>query len=50
MSANSAKESEQQDALSGTFETIYAGFRAAVADLSEPDRRKLFHDNAVRRL
>jgi predicted TIM-barrel fold metal-dependent hydrolase len=36
------------DGLVGSFETIYAGFRTAVADRSEGDRRKLFHDNAVR--
>lgn len=36
------------DSIVGSFETIYEGFRAAVADLSLPDQRKLFHDNAVR--
>jgi predicted TIM-barrel fold metal-dependent hydrolase len=36
------------DGLVCTFETIYAGFRAAVAHLALEDQRKLFHDNAVR--
>jgi len=36
------------DGLVGSFETIYAGFRAAVADRPLAERRKLFHDNAVR--
>jgi predicted TIM-barrel fold metal-dependent hydrolase len=36
------------DRLAGSFETIFAGFAAAVADLSDADRTKLFHDNAVR--
>ena len=36
------------DKLCGTFETIYAGFRAAVADLPLAEQRKLFRDNAVR--
>lgn len=36
------------DSLVGTFDTIYAGFKAAVADRPLGDQRKLFHDNAVR--
>ena len=36
------------DKLCGTFETIYAGFRAAVAHLPLAEQRRLFHDNAVR--
>ena len=36
------------DKLCGTFETIYAGFRAAVAHLPAAAQRGLFHDNAVR--
>jgi predicted TIM-barrel fold metal-dependent hydrolase len=36
------------DSIVGSFETIYDGFRSAVADLPLPDQRRLFHDNAVR--
>ena len=36
------------DSLAGSFETIFSGFEAAVADRPPGDRRKLFHDNAVR--
>jgi predicted TIM-barrel fold metal-dependent hydrolase len=36
------------DSIVGSFDTIYDGFRAAVADLSLADQRKLFHDNAAR--
>jgi predicted TIM-barrel fold metal-dependent hydrolase len=36
------------DSLTGEFDTIYSGFKTIVADLPEADRRKLFHDNAVR--
>ncbi len=36
------------DSIAGSFETIYDGFHAATAHLSQADRRKLFHDNAVR--
>ena len=36
------------DGLVAPFGTIYDGFRAIVRDLPEPDRRKLFCDNAVR--
>ena len=36
------------DRLAGTFETIYEGFFASVADLPPADHRKLFHDNAAR--
>jgi predicted TIM-barrel fold metal-dependent hydrolase len=36
------------DSLAGDFTTIYAGFRAAVADRPEAEQRMLFHDNAVR--
>jgi predicted TIM-barrel fold metal-dependent hydrolase len=30
------------------FDTIYAGFKAIVADLGAADQAALFHDNAVR--
>lgn len=36
------------DRIVGTFATIYDGFRAAAADRSEAERRKLFHDTAER--
>jgi predicted TIM-barrel fold metal-dependent hydrolase len=36
------------DGLCGSFDTIYAGFKAATADLPDADRLALFHDNAVR--
>jgi len=36
------------DSLVGSFDTIYNGFRLAVADLPLSDQRKLFHDNAIR--
>jgi predicted TIM-barrel fold metal-dependent hydrolase len=36
------------DRLASSFETIYAGFFAAVADRAPEEQRKLFHDNAVR--
>ncbi|HLL27840.1 MAG TPA: amidohydrolase family protein [Xanthobacteraceae bacterium] len=36
------------DSIVGSFDTIYDGFRAAVADLPLGDQQKLFHDNAVR--
>jgi predicted TIM-barrel fold metal-dependent hydrolase len=36
------------DSLVGSFDTIYDGFRAAVAALPLADQRKLFHDNAER--
>lgn len=36
------------DSLVGSLDTIYAGFKAATADLPRADRIKLFHDNAVR--
>jgi predicted TIM-barrel fold metal-dependent hydrolase len=36
------------DGLCGGFETIFAGFRAAVRDRPHTEQRKLFHDNAVR--
>ena len=35
------------DGLTGSFDTLYAGYKAATADLSRRDRLKLFHDNAV---
>jgi predicted TIM-barrel fold metal-dependent hydrolase len=35
------------DRLVGPFATIFAGFRAAVANLPAPDQRRLFHDNAA---
>jgi predicted TIM-barrel fold metal-dependent hydrolase len=36
------------DKLAGAYTDIFAGFAAAVADRPVEDRRKLFHDNAVR--
>lgn len=36
------------DGLCGSFETIYAGYKEATADLPPADRLKLFHDNAIR--
>ncbi len=36
------------DGLVATFDTIYAGFKTITRDFSDSDRRKLFHDNAVR--
>jgi predicted TIM-barrel fold metal-dependent hydrolase len=36
------------DGLTGRFDDIYSGYRTIVADLPEPEQRRLFHDNAVR--
>jgi len=36
------------DSLAGSFDTIYNGFRAAVADLPIAEQKKIFHDNAAR--
>ncbi|MHC4997257.1 MAG: amidohydrolase family protein [Planctomycetota bacterium] len=36
------------DRLGGSYEDIFQGFMDITAELSETDRRKLFHDNAVR--
>jgi predicted TIM-barrel fold metal-dependent hydrolase len=36
------------DSLTGSFDTIYDGFFASVADRSFADHRKLFCDNAIR--
>jgi predicted TIM-barrel fold metal-dependent hydrolase len=36
------------DGLTGSFDAIFTGYKAATADLSAADRCKLFHDNAVR--
>jgi len=36
------------DGLCASFDTIFSGFRAIVADFSAPEQRALFHDNAVR--
>jgi predicted TIM-barrel fold metal-dependent hydrolase len=36
------------DGLTGRFDTIYNGFKAATVDLAPIDRRALFHDNAIR--
>ena len=36
------------DSLCADFDTIYSGFREAVADMSQTAQRMLFHDNAVR--
>lgn len=35
------------DGLCATFDEIYDGFRAIVADLPDADQRALFHDNAI---
>jgi predicted TIM-barrel fold metal-dependent hydrolase len=36
------------DGLVASLDTIFSGFKAIVADFAPGDRRKLFHDNAVR--
>jgi predicted TIM-barrel fold metal-dependent hydrolase len=36
------------DGLVATFDAIFTGFKAAVADLPAQDQRKLFHDTAAR--
>ena len=36
------------DGLCGTFDTIYSGFRAIVADFTPDEQRALFRDNAQR--
>ena len=36
------------DGLTGSFQVIYGGFRAAVSNRPIEERRMLFHDNAVR--
>lgn len=36
------------DGLCGDLGTIFSGYKAITADFSEADRRKLFHDNAMR--
>jgi predicted TIM-barrel fold metal-dependent hydrolase len=36
------------DRMGGDYSTIFNGFMSITADLSDADRRKLFHDNAVR--
>jgi predicted TIM-barrel fold metal-dependent hydrolase len=36
------------DGLTGSFDTIFSGFKAIVADLPRDRQRALFHDNAVR--
>jgi predicted TIM-barrel fold metal-dependent hydrolase len=36
------------DRLAGSFDAIFAGFKAAVVDLPGADQRKLFHDTAAR--
>jgi predicted TIM-barrel fold metal-dependent hydrolase len=36
------------DRLCGSFQTIFAGFRAAVSERPPAEQRMLFHDNAVR--
>lgn len=36
------------DGLVGSFDTIFSGFKAIVADLTAEQQRMLFHDNAVR--
>lgn len=36
------------DGLTGSFDTIYSGFKSATEDLPLNDRLKLFHDNAIR--
>jgi predicted TIM-barrel fold metal-dependent hydrolase len=36
------------DSLVGSFDTIYSGFEAIVADQPPAVRARLFHDNAMR--
>ena len=36
------------DGVCGSFDTLFSGYSAASHDLSEADRRALFHDTAVR--
>ena len=36
------------DGLCGDFDTIFSGFKQAVADFEADEKRLLFHDNAVR--
>jgi predicted TIM-barrel fold metal-dependent hydrolase len=36
------------DSLVGSFDAIFSGFKAIVADLPIAAQRKLFHDNAMR--
>jgi predicted TIM-barrel fold metal-dependent hydrolase len=36
------------DGLAGSFDTIFSGFKAIVADVPVDQQRALFHDNAVR--
>ncbi len=36
------------DGLCASFDEIYTGFKIITADFGEADRRKLFHDNAMR--
>ena len=36
------------DGLTARFDDIYSGFKTIVADFPATDRRRLFHDNAVR--
>ena len=36
------------DSLIASFDTIFNGFLAITADFTEEERRRLFHDNAVR--
>jgi predicted TIM-barrel fold metal-dependent hydrolase len=36
------------DGLVGSFDTIFTGFKAIVADMPEHEQRMLFHDNAMR--
>jgi predicted TIM-barrel fold metal-dependent hydrolase len=36
------------DSLTGSFQMIYGGFRAAVSNRPPEERRMMFHDNAVR--
>jgi predicted TIM-barrel fold metal-dependent hydrolase len=35
------------DGLAGSFATIFDGFLTATENFSDPDRRKMFHDNAM---
>lgn len=36
------------DSLCGSFDTIFSGFKAAIAGFDQQDQRLLFHDNAAR--
>ena len=47
-SAACSPATSRSTACAPTFDTIFAGFKAIVADRAPADQRRLFHDNAVR--